>query len=330
MKRYLIAVVLFLLAGLALSADSFKSPKGFVGKLWDGTFALYSVEGEAGSFACTAEIIGKSKDGYVLLSAGHCVAEGGDFAVSENIDSPLLPVTVIKSYRGVEKDNVDFALLDLKTTKKYPVMQIGNDDDLRIGDSVIDVHFSLGFAKQLSYGRISSKPLTPSYRCTIKDSGCLGDFMVQDFATKGASGSAVISAKTHQVIGILVSQFDEGLGTVIEPISNFVKFTAGPNQFAAIQAARKTIETPIRIPEDVYHSTFGPEHPFTLTVTGPNPRFTQGGYTFVVDIMGLELFEDYYTAPVFIGETEDGTFHLVCTKSGYSVNVAVVQGPEQK
>ena len=329
MKRYLIAVVLFLLAGLTLRADTIRPPTGFVGKVWHSTFALYDMDDNPSSFTCTAEAIAKTPEGYTLLSAGHCAEDVKTFAVSEEIGGPLMPVTVKKAYRGHGKDTADFTLFELKTTRKYPVMQIGTDDDLRVGTRVINVHFAEGAGEQLSYGYISSQPLLSSRICTPEDDGCLGNFFVQEFTGRGASGSAVVSLKTHKIIGLMVTLFREGnMGAGIEPISLFSKFLAGPNQFQSQPIAKD--DPSLRIPEAVYQSTFGPSHPFTLTATGPNPRFIQGGYTFAVDIMGMELFEDYYTDPVFINEEENGTFRLVSTKRGYSVGVAVVQAPEQK
>lgn len=328
----LIAYFLMLAAlffSVAVHPDTIHSPKGFVGKLWNGTFALYSMEGNDAEFICTAEAIAKSRDGYTLLSAGHCVAEGGSFGVSEEVGTPVMPVTVTQAYLGSK--NVDFSLLNFKTTKQYPIMSIGTDDDLRIGEPVLGVHFALGLGKQLSYGHIATKGLHPSVRCRAIDP-CVDDFLVQDFAAPGASGSAVVSERSHKVIGILVAEFDGPVGFAIEPISNLAKVAENPTQFhAALDPVSAHDNPALRIPESVYQAEFGPEHPFMLTIHGPNPRFEQNGYTFVALVYGMELSDEYYyQVPVFIGEAEDGTFRLVSTKEGYSVDVAVVQAPEQK
>lgn len=331
MKRILALVFLLLFGGLFVRANTIHPPKGFADKVWKSTLALYGTLGPLTHFDCTAEVIAKSRGGYTLLTAGHCVQEipyGMKFSVSDEIGGPLSPVTLVKAYEGSGTDPVDFALFDLKTAKHYDVLAIGPDDVLHVGDPTINVHFAEGLGKQLSYGLISSQPLVKSDDCT--ENGCLQNYLVQEYAGPGASGSAVISATTHRIIGILVEQTSASLGLAIEPISRLTIFNAGPNQ-PHRDAATAQDDPSLRIPEEVYKTTFGPEHPFTLTVTGPNPRFEQGGYTFVAIVDGMELSDEYYyQVPVFIGEAEDGTFRLVSTKDGYSVGVAVVKGPEQK
>lgn len=331
MKRTLALILLFLFGSFFVGANTIRPPKGLVNKVWNSTLALYGTLGSVTHFDCTAEVIAKSRDGYTLLTAGHCVQEvpfGLKFSVADEIGGGLSPVTLVKAYEGTGTDPVDFALFNLKTTKHYEVLALGPDDILHVGDLTINVHFAEGLGKQLSYGQISSQPLVKSDDCV--ENGCIQNYLVQEYAGPGASGSAVISAKTHRIIGILVEQTSASLGLAIEPISRLSRFKAGPNQ-PHRDAATAQDDPSLRIPEAVYKTTFGPEHPFTLTVTGPNPRFEQAGYTFVVIADGMELSDEYYyQVPVFIGEAEDGTFRLVSTKQGYSVGVAVVKGPEPK
>lgn len=144
--------------------------------------------------------------------------------------------------------------------------------------------------------------------------------------TGGASGSAVVSVKTHQVIGLVVWRLDEPIGIGVEPISRFYKFLAGPTQIhPAIEEDTEGLHAGIQIPADVYQDHFGESHPFTLTVHGPNPRFTQEGYNFVANTFGLELSDEYYYAvPVFIQSNEDETYSLVSTKDGVSVPVVTL------
>jgi len=53
--------------------------------------------------------------------------------------------------------------------------------------------------------------------------------MVQVTGGPGASGSLVVSERTHCVIGVVVAS-GEGLGEVIEPISRFAVFLTLPPQ----------------------------------------------------------------------------------------------------
>lgn len=332
MKRILFAILLFIFSAISLGAQNVHAPKGFAGKVWNSTLALYGTIGPVTHFDCTARPISKSVDGYVLLTAGHCVQEipaGVKFSVAEEIGGARTPVKLIKVYEGTGDNTVDIALFDLKTTKQYAVLGLGTDEDIRVGDPTINVHFAMGVGKQLSYGKISSRTIVKSEDC--QENGCLGNFFVQEAAGSGASGSAIISARTHRVIGILVYQTEAPIGFATEPISALQKFTALANQPHPGAKASVPDEPALRIPEVDYQNLFGETHPFTLTVPGPNPRFEQSGYTFVVDILGNELSDEYYyDVPVFIREDEDGTFRLVSTKEGFSVPVVVVKGPEAK
>lgn len=231
MKRTLV-LALLLLTGLSVGADSIRAPKGFIGQLWNGTLALYGQKGKSTHFLCTAEPIAKIKGGYRLLSAGHCVQElpaNIKFFVANEISGEMFPVTVVKAHDGINSDDeIDFATFDFMTTKHYPVFELGTDRDLRVGDKVINPHFALGLGKQISYGIISSATLVKSDECM--ENGCLGNFLVQDYAGAGASGSAVLSAKTHKVIGILVFEFGAQVGFAVEPISRFQTFLDAPVQ----------------------------------------------------------------------------------------------------
>lgn len=228
MKRFLIIALLFLLAGFPMSADSIRAPKGFAGKLYAGTLAMYGQLGEKIYFLCTVEPYEKTANGYHLLTAGHCIQTNPiavTYSVAEYIGGPRIPVTVTKAHFG---DGFDFAILDLKTTAKYPLFELGDEKELRVGDRVISPNFSGGLVKQLSLGRVSSGIVAPSQRCPADS--CSGDYMVQMDGGPGGSGSAVVSAKTHKVVGLLVWEFDERVGFGVEPISHFAAFLKAPNQ----------------------------------------------------------------------------------------------------
>ena len=235
MKRVSAVVLALVLALLSFGAqaNTIRAPRGFDGEMWNSTLALYGTMGDTTHFLCTAEVIGDKEVGhgmhvYRLLSAGHCVQlppAGLQFSVADNVGGPRTSVILVKAYM---KADIDMALFDLITTKHYDVMEFGDDTDLQVGDEVINPNFAAGLGKQLSRGDISSGVLIPSERC---DEGCAGYFLAQIFGTGGASGSAVISARTHKIIGLVIWQAPNGnIGLGIEPISKFYAFMAGPNQ----------------------------------------------------------------------------------------------------
>ena len=324
--------ILLLVLILPLRADTLSAPKGFAGKLWSSTLALYGTKGKTTHFLCTAEPIAKIDGGYRLLSAGHCVQTvpaDVQFSIADEIGGKLIPVTMVKAYLG---EGIDFSLFDLKTTKKYSLFELGDERTSAVGDPTIDPNFALGLGKQISLGRITSRALSVSEDCPAD--GCVGGFLVQEYAGPGASGSAVVSLKTHKVIGLLVFEFGDGdVGFAVEPISFFAKFLAGPNQphpSAKDDDESKAAPVTPAIPAEIFAAQFGESHPFMLTVHGPNPKFTQGGYTFTADAMGMELSDAYYyDVPVFIGQGDEG-YRLVSTNGGYSLPVIVQVFEERK
>ncbi len=317
MKRILLSILVLLFA-VGAFAGSIQAPTGFAGQLWNNTFALYGSRNTKTHFLCTAEPIAKIDGGYQLLTAGHCVQlvpADIQFSVSDEIGSPRTNVTLVKAVLG---GGMDFAIFDLKTSKKYTPFVLGDESELKIGDGTINPNFALGANKQLSYGTVSSMVIPTSEECAVDE--CSGTFIVQEYAGPGASGSAVLSAKTHKVVGVLVWEFEEGKpGFGVEPISNFAKFMAGPNQpHPGTKAAVVTI------PSDVFAARFGESHPFKLGVQGPNPVFVQGGYKFRAETDGFELSDDYYyNVPVYIDQDDEG-YRLTSTMESVSVALTVL------
>ena len=146
------------------------------------------------------------------------------FSVANEIGGPLTPVTIVKDYLG---NGVDFAVFELKTSKAYPVFELGTEKGMRVGDRVINPNFALGLGKQLSRGVISSETLPITRDC---DAECASGFLVQMYGAPGSSGSPVFSESTHKIIGICVYGFDGVVGFTVEPISKFAAFLAAPGQ----------------------------------------------------------------------------------------------------
>jgi S1-C subfamily serine protease len=149
------------------------------------------------------------------------------YAVADDIDGKLTPVILEKA--RWDTSGLDFAQFTLVTTEKYSLVKLGDEHDAHIGDATIAVHFSSGIAKQVSHGQISSD-VAAAPSCDSEYVGCDLGFILQEYAAPGGSGSCVISEDTHEVIGILVFEFQSRIGFVVEPISRFKEFLALPNQ----------------------------------------------------------------------------------------------------
>lgn len=227
MKRILALILALALAVVPISADSILAPKGFAGKLWPGALALYGTYKGVTKYLCTTQPYEKIAGGYRLLSAGHCVQlepEGLVFSVAEEIGGPQSMVTMLKAYDG---EGLDFSIFEFKTNKKYPILVLGTEKDLHVGDRIFYMHFAIGLGKQLSEGRVVSRTLIETKACVQT---CVGDFIIQGYGSRGTSGAVVISEKTHKVVGLVTGQWDAAIGLGVEPISKFAQFLAGPGQ----------------------------------------------------------------------------------------------------
>jgi hypothetical protein len=116
-------------------------------------------------------------------------------------------------------------VFELKTTKQYTVIPLEQDPVETIEDGIISVNFSEVQAKSVSPGQISSGTMGGVKDCAI----CKDNFMVQLYASAGASGSAVVSEKTHKIIGVIVGGQDANIGAIVEPISRFAAFQTMPD-----------------------------------------------------------------------------------------------------
>ena len=215
MKALILLAICLTIFSQGLFAGSSRLEK----KVQAATFAVILQDTEGSKhFACTATAFQKTKTGYLLLTAGHCVT--GEYAnlpvfVEKEVDSKLdlLPVTVVKA----QHDELDFAVLELQTKDKLPIVKLDKTPDISIGSKVINVNFTEGIGKITSPGRISSAVSDVSSFDKDCDQ-CLNHFMVQLFAGPGASGSAIVSQRSGKIIGILTGGSGDTIGGFIEPI----------------------------------------------------------------------------------------------------------------
>ena len=240
MKKFLITALALILLSLPVSISSnIGEPKGFLGTAFTNTVALYATVNNKDHFDCSAAIYesvpNKLHNEYHVISAGHCVQDipVATFSIADNVGGKLTPVTLMK-VRDDDTVGIDFAQFDLVTDKTYPVISLGDESTLRVGDSIINPNFAEGLGKQLSIGLVSSQSLAPTTYC--KEESCRDSFIIQTFGAGGSSGSVVISKKTHKVVGVVTAEIadDDGqiinIGMIVEPISRFQIFLQQPTQ----------------------------------------------------------------------------------------------------
>lgn len=236
--KVLAAVFLAILLLFAVPARAqVQEPRGFDKTASDATLALYGIMPDPADphhhfFQCSAFIFQKDATGYFILSAGHCVSEvpkESTFGVAEYLGGEIYPVTVVGArLEGAE----DYSEFHLTTTKVYPVLELGSDSTEYVGSAILNPNFAYGLGKQLARGVISSQRLRNSEFC----GECAGEFLIQEIAGPGASGSPVISATTHKVIAILQGEWigesgGSGDGFFGEPTDSIQHSFTLPNQY---------------------------------------------------------------------------------------------------
>lgn len=238
-----LSTVLVFAPASAVAQKEIRGLRGFDKKVYDASLALYATSEKADikepRFICTVSVVGKNGDVYALLGAGHCTSANTKFyddmkyyvadQIGEGVQSVELAGAVVD-------EPTDFALFTLRTSKKYPVIPLGDESEVALNDKTIDVNFSLGITKEVSYGRVVSKVIKNS-ACN----NCAGFFEVEQFDSHGASGSAVISEKTHKVIGIVIAGIDGAtVPSLVEPISR-IKRSLSLHGFAEPESGQPMI-----------------------------------------------------------------------------------------
>lgn len=239
----LIKLLPLLLASLFLCLPSqaqVQPASGFLADAYKATFILYgsSVSTDVTDRAiCTLTAFEKVKGGYDLLSAGHCTslntADGlpADltYSVAEDIGKPLMPVTLVAARL---QGSVDYSIFYLPTSNDYPVIPLGDESTMKVGDETISVNFSRSIAKEYSPGIIVSIGII---KIEDEPDWIPGLFEVQQFETNGASGSSVIDAKSHKIIGIVIGGEAGVSPAFVEPIS-FIKNDLAASKHSAENA----------------------------------------------------------------------------------------------
>jgi hypothetical protein len=313
-KKFAVFVLALILSlPLVVKGSVIQPPKGFDGDVFKATMMLSAIYKGQVQGICTVTAYETILGGYHLIGAGHCVgdASGWTYAVSDDYAGTSFEVTPVTVIKHEFDKKFDFAIFELKTDKVYPVIPLGTLDGVSIGDDVINVNFALAASKQLSLGKVSSASLQED------GTSMPGYFLAQIFGTEGSSGSALVSATTHKIIGIVTEQFSDdngmsaNIGLGIEPIDNFTAFLSAP-----ALAPKPTIS------DEEFKQLFGKDHAFKLTVHGPNPVFVQAGYKFQCSILGFELADIYYKDPVYIEKTDD-VYRLI-TKKGFGIDLELL------
>jgi hypothetical protein len=97
--------------------------------------------------------------------------------------------------------------------RELPVIRVNTQGGIPvIGTKVMNVNFAEGIGKQFTHGEVNSEPLDDA-RLEMKQR-----FMITNGMGPGASGSAIVSEETHEIIGLCEFGFPGAqMGTGVIP-----------------------------------------------------------------------------------------------------------------
>jgi len=253
MKKLLLAVInamLFLSLPLvttgAQETDVAKMSKDHK-QAYDASLALYGNLGDESHFLCSATVVArraalqggdepKGRNDYLLLTAGHCIGGANpelpedlnyfvrrDIIAEEGSEKAAgsIPAFV---YRAEFSEKYDFAVLYINTNEEFLVIDIDSSGKLpEIEQEIYSVNFTEGLVKQVAVGKVASGSI-PGVHPELQDR-----FMVHIFGGHGASGAAVISEKTHRIVGIVEFEVQgEAAGIGCESMLKLKEWLATP------------------------------------------------------------------------------------------------------
>jgi len=168
--------------------------------------ALYALsDGGDMSFLCSATAVGHEGDSVIILTAYHCVKKGKSYLINfgDNRFHPL-EVWMLPHYevdrtdvRKYGEPKTDMALFLLHGVD-VPIVPMAENFAAIRGAAVVMVGFPLGLSKIGYEGSVAGTFDRPG-------SDDAGYILLQIFGAPGSSGSAVVSLRTGEVIGVLVA-----------------------------------------------------------------------------------------------------------------------------
>jgi Do/DeqQ family serine protease len=135
-------------------------------------------------------IVRRNGETYFVLTNNHVVGEANEIVVAMN-DGKEIPAELVG-----KDDRKDLALVSFKSSDPIPLAQLGNSDEVRVGDWAIAVGNPLGYMSSVTMGIVSAVGRTGG------PAGNINDFIQTDTSiNQGNSGGALVNIR-GEVIGI--------------------------------------------------------------------------------------------------------------------------------
>lgn len=218
MKRILtvlLAILLFLapISTVTAKTDATNPTNALAG-------LLYGHLGTENHFICTTFTFAHDGNKYELGTASHCVSgdipAGVQFGVVFDEHSKKEYPAKVMAVGGIDSEIGDVAVLEIETTDTLPVAPLSNEE-VQVGDPIYYVGGAEALGKQYYIGLVAATKVN-----VPKTEGGQGapkgwnDTMLLELAGgPGASGSGIRSAKTGQIVAILVGHPPNGQGIII-------------------------------------------------------------------------------------------------------------------
>lgn len=223
-----------------------------IAKDYSATAMLYS-QGREGDmqFHCTATAFerfeaatnGQAVRGYHFLTASHCVSnddvaherveinpETFFLTFDERDNKQFLRVKVILA--GYQHRGDDFAVLEVETDAKIPIVPLGDERRDYSGAQVFNIAAPMGLGKQIFHGWITMLKLDRPF--VVDDINWRGGMLMQLPVAGGSSGSSVVSVRQQAIVGVIV-------GIIVPPSNGTPSFVAAPisrfQEFVALAQA---------------------------------------------------------------------------------------------
>ncbi|MFP4179438.1 MAG: Do family serine endopeptidase [Spirochaetaceae bacterium] len=134
-------------------------------------------------------MVRSSEDTYYVLTNDHVVGEADEIRVIMHDETEYMGTLVGKDTRR------DLALVEFTTEDDLPVANLGDSDEIRVGDWVLAVGSPFGFVSSVTAGIVSAKGRTGPEQN-------ISDFIQTDAAiNRGNSGGALVNID-GEVVGI--------------------------------------------------------------------------------------------------------------------------------
>lgn len=221
-----------LFLALLLSVCGVSSKDSLPAHVYSSVALLYKQTEDGGQhMACTVTAFEKVKDGYLFVTAAHCV--GTDDTQHERVEVEKTRFYITFDERGTKKfyaaDIVmagyqhrgdDFSVLYVKTDEQWTVTPLGDEQKEESGAEFITVASPQGLGRQVFHGWITL--LKIDRPIVAEDINWSNAMLLQVESGPGSSGSSIVSVKQEAIIAFLVGHYEQN--TFAVPISQFKAF----------------------------------------------------------------------------------------------------------